>query len=285
MKLYFILFLLILSAFNICSAQINPGARQVALSHSDAALANDVFSIFNNPAGLAQLNWREFGIYYSPSPFGMKQLANGYAAYHEPLQFGSLAIGFMTYGFDLYRENKISVAFSKIISDLFITGFAVSYQSLTIKNYGSGGGIFFNLGGLIYLTKTLRTGCAIANITRATYGNEKNQIPVIYAAGISYDIYENIALNSTIIKELDFPASLRVGIEYNLIKHLDLRLGLSDKPNSFSSGIGINYSYFQFDYAIFTHQDLGITHQIGLIIQFGDDRSRKEKTREYLKIE
>ena len=47
------------------SAQITPGARQVSLSHSDIALSNDDFSIFKNPAGLAQINWREIGIYYS----------------------------------------------------------------------------------------------------------------------------------------------------------------------------------------------------------------------------
>jgi hypothetical protein len=50
-------------------------------------------------AGLAQLNWREVGVYYSPVPFGLTELSNGYAAYHEPFSFGSLAVGGMTYGF------------------------------------------------------------------------------------------------------------------------------------------------------------------------------------------
>ena len=50
-------------------AQLNPGARQISLSNSDVALSNDVFSIFNNPAGLSQLNWREIGVYYSPESY------------------------------------------------------------------------------------------------------------------------------------------------------------------------------------------------------------------------
>jgi len=52
--------------------------RQVALSNSDVAQCNDVFSLFNNPAGSSQLtgeNW----VIYSPAPFGLKELANGYA--------------------------------------------------------------------------------------------------------------------------------------------------------------------------------------------------------------
>lgn len=43
-------------------AQIDPGARQISLSHSDIALSNDVFSLFNNPSCLSQINWRDVGI-------------------------------------------------------------------------------------------------------------------------------------------------------------------------------------------------------------------------------
>ena len=92
--------------FSNAIAQIEPGARQISLSHSDVALSNDVFSLFNNPSGLSQINWREVGVYYSPAPFGLSELANGYVSYLEPFEFGSIAIGGMTYGFDLYRDSK-----------------------------------------------------------------------------------------------------------------------------------------------------------------------------------
>ena len=95
---------------------MNPGAKQIAMSNSDVALSDDVFSFFNNPAGLAQLDWRELGLYYSPAPFGLNELANGYIAYTEPLGFGSAGIGAMTYGFDLYRESKTTSKFFDIIS-------------------------------------------------------------------------------------------------------------------------------------------------------------------------
>ena len=79
----------IIFCFSIATiAQYNPGARQISLANSDVALANDVFTLFNNPAGLSQINWREVGIYYSPAPFGLTELANGYVAYIEPFNFG-----------------------------------------------------------------------------------------------------------------------------------------------------------------------------------------------------
>ena len=92
-----------------CFPQINPGARQIALSHSDVALSNDAFSIFNNPAGLA----------HSPSPFGMKELANGFGAYTEPTTFGTLSAGFMIYGFELYKETKMALGYGNKIANYF----------------------------------------------------------------------------------------------------------------------------------------------------------------------
>lgn len=110
MKLDILLFILFVSTSNI--AQIQPGARQISIANADVALANDVFTLFNNPSGLAQMNWKEVGIYYSPAPFGLTELANGYVVCQQPFSFGSLGIGGMTYGYELYRESKIILGYS-----------------------------------------------------------------------------------------------------------------------------------------------------------------------------
>jgi hypothetical protein len=126
--LFFVPILLIVNSY----AQINPGAKQISLSNSDVALSNDVFSVFNNPAGLSQFNWREIGIYYSPAPFGLSELANGYVAYSEPFTFGTVALGGMTYGFELYRESKISLGYSYNYENKFFAGLTVNYHTYSI---------------------------------------------------------------------------------------------------------------------------------------------------------
>ena len=167
MRIIFTLFILfILNIPNI--AQINPGARQISLANSDVALANDVFTLFNNPAGLAQLNWKEVGIYYSPAPFGLTELANGYVAYQQPFSFGSLGIGGMTYGYDLYRESKIILGYSYNYDNIFFIGAAANYHSYSIQNYGSTGVFYFNLGALVYILDNLRWGFSTSNVNRAT---------------------------------------------------------------------------------------------------------------------
>ena len=265
-------------------AQVSPGARQVALSHSDAALANDVFSVFGNPSGLAQLNWREAGIYYSPSPFGVKELANAYAAYIEPFSFGSVAIGYMQFGFDLYKENKIALSFAHKLTNKFFVGTTLLYQNLKIERYGSDNTTTLNIGGLYYFSEITRMGFYAHNLLRETYGSESDQIPFILGFGASHDFNSEITFNAAVEKELDFDPSFRFGAEYDIIQYLSLRAGFMSEPSSYSIGVGIHYSFINLDYAFFSHPDLGLTHQAGIIIDFNPESPRKEKIKNYLLI-
>jgi hypothetical protein len=266
-------------------AQIEPGARQISLSHSDIALSNDVFSLFNNPSGLSQINWREVGIYYSPAPFGLSELANGYVAYIEPFDFGSVGIGGMTYGFDLYRESRIVLGYSYNYENKFFAGAAINLHSFSIQNYGNATAFYFNFGGLAYITNEIRWGFSISNLNRASIGNEDDQIPMVFSTGFSYDLINTLSLNLGLTKDIRYKPSVKFGIEYDIIEYLSLRAGFQNEPSKYSAGIGINYSILQLDYALFTHQDLGITHQAGIVISFGREGSRSEAVKKHLGIE
>ncbi len=272
---------LTLSAFS----QYNPGAKQISLSNSDVALSNDVFSLFNNPAGLSQMNWREVGVYYSPAPFGLSELANGFVAYHEPTHIGSFAIGGMSYGFDLYRESKLSLGYSYNYQNKFFAGVTINYQTVSIQNYGNDGAIFLNLGGLAYVSNILRLGFSIQNINRASFGNDDDQIPMIFNTGFSYDVVDDLTLNFAVEKDIKYKASFQFGISYDIIEYLSLRTGFSNEPSKFSAGIGINYSMFSLDYAMYTHNDLGLTHQAGVIISFDREQDRNKSIRKHLGLE
>ena len=262
--------------------QFYPGAKQISLSHSDVALANDVFALFSNPAGLSQINWREVGIYYSPAPFGLSELANGYAAYLEPFEFGSVAIGGMSYGYELYREAKVTAGYSFNYNNIFFIGLSANYHSFSIQDYGSTGVLYFNLGGLAYITNDLRWGFAVDNLNRASLADADDQIPMIFNTGFSYNVINSLSFNLALEKDIRYNPSIKVGIDYDIIEYLSLRLGTANEPAKFSFGIGINYSMFNLDYALFTHPDLGLTHQAGIILSFGKTGSRYQSVRENL---
>ncbi len=267
---YFFLVCFLLFSISILP-QVGPGAKQIALSHSDAALSSDVFTLFNNPAGLSEIKWREAGVYYSPAPFGFSEMANGYIAYNEPFNWGSIAIGGMNYGFDLYKENKILLGASYNLADKFFLGAVINFHTVSIRNYGSANSFYFDLGGLAYVTDQLRWGFAIQNVNRASFGKEKDLIPVVFRTGFSYDVMSNISLNTSLEKDVLQNAALLFGINYDVVKYFSIRTGFSNEPSSITAGIGINYSLFSLDYAVFTHPDLGLTHQAGIIISFRPD--------------
>ena len=277
-----ILFIFILFLVRTSSAQENPGARQIALSGSGVALSNDVFSLFNNPAGSAQMNWAELGFYYSPSPFGVEELSHGFAAFHQPFKFASISAGFMNYGFELYKENKLTLSFSRQFLKKFFLGISASYNFLKIQNYGNSSALIFSIGGLTYLNRNFRFGFAFENITRASYGSGQNQIPVILRSGVSYDFFSKASINFAVSKDIDFPFAFHFGMEYELIKYLTLRFGTATNPDTYSAGLGIRYSLLQLDYSVFDHPILGLTHQAGLIANFSETYNRMEKIKTFI---
>jgi len=191
----------------------------------------------------------------------------------------------MSYGFDLYRESKFALGYSYNFQNKFFVGLAINYQTVSIQNYGNDGALFFNLGGLAYITNLFRIGFSVQNINRATFGNEDDQIPMILNTGLSYDVVDELTLNFALEKDIKYKTSFQFGVNYDIIENISLRSGFSNEPSKYSVGIGINYLMFSLDYALFTHNDLGLTHQAGVIVSFGRDESRSKSIRKYLGLE
>ena len=260
---YYLLFLLTFSLVQVSFSQVNGGARHIALAGADEANNNDIFSLFNNPSGTAQISKSSFGLYYSPFPYGLKELANGNFAFLQPTNFGNFSLGFSTFGFDLFKENKFFIGYSNKILENFLIGFTSYLQNTTIKRYGSSNQLNVTLGGLFILSPSYSVGFSLHNPLR--YSNSDYNQQLIYNLGISYFPNYLSSVNFSLNKEIDFPISLRCGVEYQIIKYLCLRIGTHSKPNCYSGGIGINYSFFTINYGVSSHQELGLTHQFDLI--------------------
>ena len=108
---------------------------------------------------------------------------------------------------------------------------------------------------------------------------------MVFTTGFSYDFINTLSINLAIEKDIRYKPSVQFGIEYDIIKYLSLRVGFQNEPSRYTAGIGINYSMIGLDYALFTHQELGLTHQAGLIISFGRNNSRDDEIRKYLQID
>jgi len=276
-SLKFIIVLLFVS-FRLNYAQfelIDIGAKPISLGGAFTSLANNSNAVYFNPAGISQIPFREVSVFYSPAPFGLKELANGSVNYVEPTKFGSFGLSAKTYGFELYKEITVTATYSNNYKKKIFYGANINYYNLKIQNYGSASTFGIDIGGLAYLTDFLRWGFAAFNLNRPKIGTQDDKLPQVYRTGVSIQPRKELNFVLDVEKDTRYTASLKAGIEYSLYDMIDLRAGIGTEPTKFSGGVGLYYSIFEIDYGFYNHQDLGLTHQGTITINFGGTKNRE----------
>lgn len=273
-----IIIVLLLVSFRVNFAQfelIDVGAKPIALGGAFTSLANNSNAVYYNPAGLSQMPFREVSIFYSPAPFGLKELANGSVNFVEPTKFGAFGLSAKTYGFELYKEITVTASYSNNYKKKIYYGANVNFYNLKIQNYGSASTFGVDIGGLAYLTDFLRWGFAAFNLNRPKIGTQDDKLPQVYRTGISVQPRNELNFMLDVEKDTRYTTSVKAGIEYSLYDMIDLRAGIGTEPTKFSAGVGLYYSIFEIDYGFYNHQDLGLTHQGTITVNFGGEKTRK----------
>jgi hypothetical protein len=280
-----ITFVISLISFKSSMAQFENrdiGARATGLNGAFTSLSNSSLAIFYNPSGLGQLNYREISVFYSPSPFGVSEISSGALSYVEPSKLGTFGLALKTYGFELYRETNAILSYGNNFKGKFFYGLNINYYNLRIQNYSSASAFGADIGAMAYLTDFLKWGFFANNINGTKIGESGQRIAQVYRTGFTIEPRNDFNLIFEVEKDVKYPLSFRGGLEYYINEYIDLRGGIGTEPTSFSGGVGINYNIFQLDYSIYNNQDLGITNQGSLTINFGGNSARKF-SREQLK--
>lgn len=283
-KLIFLLFIYLIS-IKVSYSQfenIDIGARSTALSGAFTSLSNNSNALFYNPGGLAQLKFREFSVSYSPAPYGMTELSTSAITFAEPTKYGVFGLGFKNYGYELYRELNAIVNYSYNYDNKIFYGVNLNFYHLSIKNYNTANSIGIDAGVLAYITEFMRFGFMGKNLTGSTIGQSKEKIAQVYKTGLSFQPQENFNILLEVEKDVKFPLSFRAGLEYSFMDYIDLRGGVGTEPSIYSGGIGINYDVIQLDYSLHNSVDLGLTHQVGVTVNFGGKKAR-EMSKDQLK--
>jgi hypothetical protein len=258
------IFLIVFLLNAILFAQFPPGSRQAGIGYTFTSIADDQWSVFYNPAGISNIKNLSAGIYYSPAPFGLSELANGSVVVANTFSFGGIGFSASTYGFELYRENKFSFAYAKSFFSDFSFGLKVTYNSISIKNYGNDFSIGIDIGVLSRLSENVQLGFTAKNINRPTYGVNKEKLPQQFSGGVAYKPAQNFLMSVELEKEVRYPFNFKFGFEYLPVKFFALRAGYNTEPSNYFAGIGIFYSNFIFNYSFISNNYLGYTHSIGI---------------------
>jgi len=182
-----------------------------------------------------------------------------------PLSKGrGLGLSWSTIGFDLYRENQLTLGVGMLLSDKFAIGIGLDYLNTRFRSdYGQSHKGLASLGLLFNFTPKLRVGVEISNVNRARL-LESEYLPVGIKMGVDYEFSKIFFLGVQLNKQIRYPPSLHLGMEYKVGEELVLRLGIASAPWSYSFGLAYQFKNIQLGLSSSFHPVLGITPGLSL---------------------
>jgi len=264
MRSYF--FILLFSCFSLISFSQHYDAESNALGGC-VLTKNNVWSNFTNQAGLAEINQFTIGA-GTENYFGIKELSTHTAVFALPVNGGVFGLNIAYTGFELYNETKIGLAFGKRLSKSFNVGIQIDYLGMYADESTNNSNKFtFEIGAQKRLMQKLTLGAHIFNPIGVKL-NEDENIPSIFKLGLRYDANDKVAIFTEGELESEQNAKLKLGLEYKIIKQLQLRTGFSTNPAKNSFGIGYTLNKMQLDIAVNRHQLLGYSPQFSVSSTF-----------------
>lgn len=246
------------------------GASVIGMGGVTVALPGNEWAALTNPAALQLIEHRLAALSYTPQQFGLPELVRASVSFVQPTEIGTVAVSAIRFGSTLYREVTLAASYAHTLADRFHAGVTLNYQSLSIQNYGSDAAIACDVGFVARIVDGIHWGFSALNVNAATIGREKERLPQTYQTGVSYQPAGDVTFTADIVKDIRFPAELHVGVGYDVLEFIQIRAGSATEPSSLHAGLGIRYSVVQLDYALASHQVLGLTHHLSLVLDLGD---------------
>ena len=247
-------------------AQSSMGATSVAMGQTGVAVPNTNWAIFSNSAMMPTDETRVS--FYGFRYVGIAEITDMAANVMTPLNWGTVGIGIHRYGFNLFNENRLLLAYKNSM-DRFHYGASVAYTHIFQGgNYGSAGAIGLDLGLAAEIMEDLWFGARITNLNQPTYGNTNEELSRELATGLSFMLTPEALITAEIVKDVMFPLSFRSGVQYEVIQSLFIRAGITTEPETYSFGFGYQASSWEVNFALQQHNPLGLSPALDLSVKF-----------------
>ncbi|MCX5786280.1 MAG: PorV/PorQ family protein [Elusimicrobia bacterium] len=278
------------------------GARALGMGESFVAVADDISSVYYNPAGLALKGGAK-----------EKEFLFSHAWHIQDMGISQLGFTKRPYGFALtyFSAGEIEGMDSNqtptgnfTAEDLaFSAGYGFDVNALHLGVNGryihqrikssAASAVCSDFGALYHFDGTpYWAGASVSNLgTKIKFVDESFPLPLIYRLGAAADFKGQKLL---LALEADFPndsgAAIRAGAEYRGVDNVAFRLGYKTGSSSdrdailgrelgssssgvsslygFYAGVGFNYRSFALDYAFLPYGELGNSHRFSVGVKF-----------------
>ena len=195
-----------------------------------------------------------------------------------PTKTGAIGLSVSSFGYELYNETKIGLAYGMNFGKQFAAGIQLNYLNTKLaQEYGSNTAVTAALGIITKLTDELTLGVHLYNPTRSKLTNVNNErIPTIMKLGIDYRFSKKVLLAVSTEKSVGFDANVNAGAEYHVTELFYLRGGISTNPQQYAFGVGVQLKHLMVDLSSSFHPTLGVMPTMSIIY------SRKKRTKKEL---
>ena len=253
----------------LCFHSIAQNGRSPAAGGRGAALANtglifeDIFASFSNQAGLAYIEGFTAGA-VGEQRFLINEIRLVGAAAAYATNSGTFGLSLHYFGFEAFNEQKIGLNYGRLLTENLAIGAQINYLNTRIPNYGAGNAFSFELGLQATLADPIKLGVHISNPIRAGIIDEE-PLATLLGIGVGYSPSKSLLVMAEVETELGFAPRFKMGIDYDIIDMLALRIGAATNPTIASFGLGLNLGeHIVIDFAGQYHLVLGFSPSIGL---------------------
>ena len=243
-------------------------SRASSMGGAFVSLENGSSAVFCNPAGLGSLNHSSASVFFEPALYGLNEITTAALTYAQSFGFANIGIGLRTFGFDLYRESKLVLSAGGSSGEMIRWGLSAVAYNVAVQDYGSAFAFGLDAGVQADIGGMFSWGFTAKNITGARIGQSGQKISRSYATGLGVSPAENGFIMIDLEKETWGTVNVRFGGEFNPVKPLFIRAGISTEPVSYTAGIGVVYGIVGFDYAAVVTEPLGLTNRFELTFAF-----------------
>jgi len=239
------------------------GSRNSALGGAFTSISGDIYSIYSNPAGLADISKRQLSSFFVKSPGNDSRIALVYGQWLLTDLKSGLALGVYNLNGGRMDINYVDGTSETVVSQSdylaalswggytaknFMLGYTIKYLSTELVEEYNASAFAFDTGFIAKIGKNFSWGAAMQNYgTKIKYNEIKESLPFLVKSGISLNLPFGgsqsllIAADGTyLIKEKD--AFFKGGVEYSVAKTVFLRGGYKkfDDLIYITAGVGLN---------------------------------------------
>jgi len=259
-------------------------SRAAALGGAYTAMAADAAAAFWNPAGLARSEGKSLLLMHNEWLADITQEFAALQFYHGKHNF-ALALNLINIPGIEIRGNTPTENPDGVVEAINFSA-ALSYATIVFDNWQVGGSVKYlhekyymaaangwaaDIGIQRQFGQDLQTGLTIQNLgSMQPLVNVSTPLPALVRAGAAYALPFSVLERRPLISadvQYVFAGGVtgRFGLEFGFKDYLALRAGyvLGSETQSFTAGLGLNYSGYHLDYAYAPFEyDLGNSHRI-----------------------